>query len=493
MKYIQLIALALVIGTFSASAVDITLTMPGTLAQKNISTSTTDLVVSGTLDASDLYFIGDKLAELTTLDLSGAKIAAYDGDLLHQHYTYPASTLPAGVFAGMKLKKLVLPNTSLTISDGALAGTQLTDIDLSRTDSIGQGAFADCRALTEITLYTDRLGSHAFAGCTALNRADLSRLSRVPAYTFSRCAALTDVVTDNISAIGQSAFRGCSALSTFNFGSRLSTLEASAFEMSGLVTADLSASTRLTRLGDRSFAECESLTEVMLPLTLTDLGQATFLHDKSLTAIEIPEGVSTLDHRVLKGAGLTGSITIANGVTAIGSYALKDMSGITDIKLPGSLESIGDGAMENMTGLTHIDATDLDTPPALGKEVWRGVDQPNVTVDVVEAASAPFADADQWRDFHFNVTSGVNSVLPDGAGDIAPLKARFAGTDLEVSIAGTNITDIVLYDPMGRQLVHVTPDSDLVVIDTADMGTNIFILNARLEDGRTASLKLARR
>lgn len=494
MKYRFFLIAAAALGTLTAHALEVQMTAAGTLAHKGIDASVTTLSLTGDVDASDLYYIGNTLTSLQNLDMSRANIVAYLGKSVGGSQSHKAATFPVNVFAGLPLRTIAMPAGNVTIGDGAFAGTSLTAIDLSRVDSIGQGAFAACKSLTAVAPATDRLGSHIFDQCTALSTADLGAVTHLPPYTFSRCTALEQVTsTQTLASIGDGAFSGCTSLATLATGKPLRSLGAGAFEMSGLTAIDLSAATSLTAIGDRCFAVCPRLESVTLPVSVSSLGRGTFFDDAALTQLDIPDGLTQLEARSLKGAGLSGDITLPEGLEKIDDNALRATRAITSVKLPSTLQSIGHLAMADMTSLKTIDVTSLASAPALGVTVWSGIDQSKVNLDVVDTVAGSFEDAEQWRDFHFNINSGIDNITPDTPGDVAPLRARFSGTDLIVSILGdTTIDDLSLYDPAGRMLASVSPDSDNVVIDTADMDTRIFIITARLGDGRRASLKLAR-
>ena len=82
--------------------------VPGSLPtalreHRNIST----LVLSGSADASDLFFIADSLPTLTDLDISGISIAAYHGKRLKGNTVYPEDAIPAGTFGGTKLQRVI--------------------------------------------------------------------------------------------------------------------------------------------------------------------------------------------------------------------------------------------------------------------------------------------------------------------------------------------------------------------------------------------------
>ncbi len=51
---------------------------------------------------------------------------------------------------------------------------------------------------------------------------------------------------------------------------------------------------KVTRIGDRAFAFCDSLTAVTIPDSVTSIGEDTFSFCDSLTAITIPDSVTSI-------------------------------------------------------------------------------------------------------------------------------------------------------------------------------------------------------
>ena len=294
-----------------------------------------------------------------------------------------------------------------------------------------------------------------------------------------------------MTSIGDGAFAGCTSLNSFDFGSGLKTIGARAFEFSGLQNARLSQCTGLTSIGDRAFASCSKLADAAIPESVGRLGAGVFFDDKEMLSVTLPDGIEELPERVLTGASsLSGHLAIPSGVTRIGRFALKDVAAVDSLSLPAGLESLGDFAMENMTGLHTINAAELRQVPATGADVWRGVDQGDVTVYAVKDYLDAFRHADQWEKFRYDEVAGVVDVNPDGAE--APLHATFQGTDLLVWSEGEEIVRLTLYNTGGQLLVSIEPDERNVVVDTAGIDGKVFIVSVMLSDQRQASIKLVR-
>ena len=84
--------------------------------------------------------------------------------------------------------------------------------------SIGNWAFIDCEALSEIVFPENmaRIGNYAFNGCTSLTSITIPEgITTIDDCTFYYCTSLSSIVIpDGIISIGEGAFIGCSSLTS---------------------------------------------------------------------------------------------------------------------------------------------------------------------------------------------------------------------------------------------------------------------------------------
>lgn len=458
----------------------------------NAATAAT-LTVSGTLDASDLFFIDKSMPSLTTLDLGAAAIEAYSGAPVNGSASYAANTFPTGVFAGSQLQSIVFPAADgLVIGDAAFAGSQLTEITIPATVStVGAGAFAACPALASATLNaTTTLGSHAFKGCTALAELHLGGAATLSESEFAGCTALDAIEgSEALTAIGANAFSGCTALGSFQFGASLTNIGEAAFMATAIADADLSA-TALDSISAWTFAHNDELTEVKMPATVQSIGEGAFFDCRNLADIVWSDEVRSLGDYALKGAsGIEGELQLPEALEEAGSYSLKGTSGIKSLTLPSSLTSLGDNAMEGMTGLTEIDGGTLDAVPALGSDVFAGINQSAVRLNVKSEMLDAFKNAAQWQEFDIN-DSQVGTIAP---GAQAPsLRGSYTGDALRL-ISNVNIESVEIYSLAGELLGTARPGADACTVATDAIGAPaMIIVRVALDGGRTAALKLAK-
>lgn len=150
-----------------------------------------------------------------------------------------------------------------------------------------------------------------------------------------------------------------------------------------LTELNLSGLTHLT-LGQRSFANCTTLTTVVLPtssysiasingsqsnhagafqgctslssLTLggcTSIGAYAFYGCGALRTVSIPGSCTTIGTNAFTRAGIS-TLTLAEGIQTIGQYAFTNNYRMTSISFPSTLSSYGTGAFQGCYGLATI-------------------------------------------------------------------------------------------------------------------------------------------
>lgn len=359
---------------------------PGKLKQLVTNTGITSLTVTGQMDARDFKFIASELNSLTTVDLSGVEIVAYEdlrNPVLGNEYTYGAGQIPTLSFSGKKtLKSIVMPATATAIGEAALAG---------------------CTSLTTITWPTTltEVGDYAFTACTALTSVTLpASVAKVGKGAFARCSALKQVTvnsgTGTTLAVGNEAFIDCPLLTTVNLGAGLASIGDAAFAGTGIKAVDLSQYKQLTSIGNWAY-NANLITSVTLSPALRTMGKGAFMYVNTLQSATLPEALEALPDYTFAGNTALTSVSLGK-VKEIGDYALYDAHSVQEITVPATVNYIGTRAMAGKTGLKTVTA-DAVSVPALGDDVWYGVNQPAVKLLVPYPAINDYAQAAQWQEF----------------------------------------------------------------------------------------------
>lgn len=408
----------------------------GGLSQQVTDVNATTLVVTGTMDARDFYFIVDNMKKLSSIDLTGVQVVACP--MVYQHYWqdgFAADELPVGAFAGMQVTSVQLPSTLKTISEAAFTGCEkLTTVGwpASTLDSIGDYAFAGCSSLVTVTLPASVrvVGKGAFMRCTSLSSLSVasgSQLQRLEA------TALLD----------------CPKLSTLSLGANVEVIGERVLAGTAIEQLDLSASKKLTTIGDGAFVKMPVKTAV-LPTSVSTVGDGAFLYDNELKQVNLGGHVTELSDYLLAGTALN-QVNL-NNLQRIGDYVFYNVSTLSVVELPATMTWLGSYAMAGMTGMTALTCNATEVP-ALGTHVWAGVNQKAIPLTVPAEAKERYQVADQWKNFLYEISWLRGDVNGDG----------------EVNIADVNtLIDIILggsFDDMTMLRADVNGDGEIGIAD----------------------------
>ena len=408
----------------------------GQLSRNVQDTQITQLTVRGTMDARDFLFISNELTELTSLDLSQATVVPVNnaGVLYGTVTEYQANEIPRTAFFGKKLTTVTLPSTiesigfaafagcyqlhSVTfpaslvaIDDYAFSGSALTSVNIPATVQLmGKGVFSRCEWLTSATIESAYVGDFAFLGDY--------RLSQV---TFGA----------GVKNIARGMFNGCTALTTINIdpACRMSRIDEEAFINSGLQNIDINT-LGIGTIGEWALAQTQ-LSSLQMGDGMTQIGVGALAHNPQLQSVELPgfghnngpgrraphrpHTLADISDYAFADNGQLNADLLREGVTTIGNYAFYNVSADVDTMwLPSSVAYLGDKAMAGMTGMKVL-KTDAVDVPALGNEVWAGVDQPSVPLITPDGSTDLYKAADQWLNFFFPADDDF--ILGDVNGD----------------------------------------------------------------------------
>lgn len=452
--------------------------------------SVTELVLTGSADASDFFFIGSEMTSLRLLDISGLTIEAYHGPRLGTSSSWPAATIPDGALAGTAIEAIFFPTAQTAIGCSAFTSTALKQLVIPESVThVGENAFADCRCLTSARIASARLGGYTFRGCDALEEVELDGCRTLDRADFAGCTSLASVKgSEEIGIIGDRAFEGCRSLKSFRFGKSLEVLGERAFALSGLESVTVPDGAPLDSIGPWAFADCCSLVRVELPQSVTAMARGAFFGCTALKSIALP-GTETGDF-ILKGASALESVTLSGRTEYISPYTFFGASAVTSLTLPSGIDRLGDYAMAEMSRLKTVDASALSAVPTLGKDVFEGIDQPETTLRTDDRLTDSFRNAAQWQNFRIEGLSAIRDVH-DAAG--APVvRGRIADNRLEVEATGTTLSSIELYDTAGQLLLSLKPRSESADTDISSLSASILIVLCITASGDRVSLKLAR-
>ena len=373
----------------------------GELSSRLTDTKVTELTITGSLDARDFKYMADKCNDLTAVDLSGAKILAYEGTepVFGQQITYQANEIPQTSFFGKPLTSVVLPSGVRIVGYAAFAGCEgIAQIEFPASlDSISGYAFSATGFSTlALPATVTKIGEGAFSRCEKLTSATVEA-GHIGAKAFFADAVLTDVkFGSSVTAIGNGAFAGCKSLATLRWSdaTQLTLIGSEAFTATQMSDAALAKFQKLSTIGAWAYAGTP-VEEVTLPESVKEVGDGAFFYATHVTNLVLPSKVTKVAPYLTAGTNVANTNIWGNDITRIGDFALYNLSDIDRLTIPSQVTYIGTKAMAGMTGLTRITAKPT-TVPLLGHDVWAGVEQKEVEL---AAASASYLSAMQWNEF----------------------------------------------------------------------------------------------
>ena len=319
---------------------------------------------------------------------------------------------------------VVIPASVTSIGSGGFAGSSITSVDFSGTNTlatIGGSAFQSIPTLTSITIPASvtSIGDSAFAFSMALTSilvdAANANYSSVGGVLFDKDKTLVVqypsgisetpyVIPSTVTSIGTSAFRG-SILSSINIPASVTSIGESAFGGSQLTSVVFSGTSTLATIGGYAFNATTSLTSISIPASVTSIGIGAFSNATALASV-VFSGTSTLANigeQAFESSGLT-SITIPASVTSIGIAAFRyahslesvvfagtstlatidvqafSSSGLTSISIPASVTSIGISAFDGAFGLASVVFSDTSTLATIGAYAFSGASFTSLTI-----------------------------------------------------------------------------------------------------------------
>ena len=302
--------------------------------------------------------------------------------------TIPGSVTRIGEYAFSKCESLTsvtIPNSVTSTGWGAFSNcAALTGIRVAEgnshysSDASGvlfskdkttlvqcPGAFSGSYAIPNSVT---SIGDYAFSGCSSLTSVTIpDSVTSIGKWAFSECKSLTSVtIPGSVTSIGVGAFASCTSLTGIWVaeGSSYYASDASGVlfnkDMTTLVQcpgafAAYTIPDSVTRIGERAFYYCTSLTSVTIPNSVRSIGKWAFSHCTSLTSVTIPNSVTSIGDGAFASCTSLTSVTIPNSVTYFGEWAFDDCTSLTDVYYAGS------EAQWKALGISHSGNDDLLT------------------------------------------------------------------------------------------------------------------------------------
>lgn len=357
----------------------------------------------------------------------------------------------------INVSSVFIPATVLSIGDSAFiycgALTTVTFAENSQLKSIERAAFWGSEQVyprfkeIKIPDSVETIGNGAFYDCRDLERITLpSALQKLSNSTFYDCTALSEVTFPaSLKTIEKSAFSGCRKLSEVKLPASLTTIQSYVFDRCiNLKTVSYDGS--LERWSQINTSN-DFLGYSSPSLVMDDYTAQFILVEDGPFAEPIPKKTVTITKYTGTESTVILPSTISSWpVTKIGEDALKDNTTITSVTIPASVTEIGSNAFADCTNLTSVNY----------KGDWSNLTIQSGNPAVQDAANAPL--------FDFKFT-------PDNTAVIV-IRYRYKGTAADVTIPsryqGKPVTAIEHAAFQNSAVTSVTiPDSVTAIHDGA--------------------------
>ena len=274
-----------------------------------------------------------------------------------------------GAFANcMALTTVTLPaNNIITIEGAAFKGSELLkNIDLKNVKYVGEEAFVDT-AITSINMSLEgvEIGPKAFYDLRKIISVTLGKGAIIGTSAFQKATNLTTVtfLGEGVT-VGTSAFEGCSSLANFDFVDLSGTIGERAFY--GCVKLTDVNIPNVTEIGAYAFHSCTGLKNVTTG-SLKVVGAEAFRGCKALTSIDL-RGVTSLGQLAFYQCAALRSVTLDGSITRIERHTFYDCKALTTIDL-SNITFIGEAAFCN----TKLPETlNLDKVEFIGTNAFYG-------------------------------------------------------------------------------------------------------------------------
>lgn len=363
----------------------------------------------------------------------------------NKELTVPAGTtkIAEGVFSGLKLTKVTLPDTVTEVADRAFYDNQIEGLTAPGLKTIGEGAFQKNKLTAFESSSLETIGEGAFSD----NALKTVKIKSAP-----------------VTAIPANAFRD-NQLETVELPDTVTEIGASAFANNQLKAIRLPV--KLTKVGQEAFTG-NQIEKVKIPATITEFGPEVFANNQRWVVLEKADGQQALPDSVKSEKYKSGFGQVAAGDAV--SITVKFMEqkpdgSLVELRSPEVLQS----EFTEPDGVYFAGQKNTVKAPALaGFAAIKEAEEITPTVGGDNTVTFVY----KRTDFSPTITGEVNKHLANGAdGTTAALLKGVSAKDAD----GNIIT--------GR--LKVSPES----VDTSVEGTTQVFYTVTDAKGRSKTVK----
>ena len=227
------------------------------------------------------------------------------------------------------VSKITIPDSIVRIGRMSFSGLiNIKKIDLpAGLKELGSKAFGRLEKLEEVSIPEgiERIKAETFKGCIALKKVTFKgNVRRIDESAFDGCKSLSNINSGNkLEYIGYRAFYNCANLKSFYFSKTLKTIEAWAFNGSGLTSVSIPSGAKLSKYWSTEDSDC--------------IYGSQFKNCKSLKKVAFgnTKNAVTIPLDCFEGCTALKSVALPESAKKISIYpGAFRQSGLTKVKLP---------------------------------------------------------------------------------------------------------------------------------------------------------------
>ena len=221
---------------------------------------------------------------------------------------------------------------------------------------IGDRAFSVCTNLEKVSMGDNltSISTSSFNSCTSLIEFAISEKNEVFSavdgvlvnkdktvlvlFPFGKSADVT--IPSGIKVIGERVFADNESIKKITIPDHVTTILSEAF-MNCINLHSVILNNHMDSIGPNAFQGCKKLTSIELPENLSHIADSVFLECTALESINIPDGVMTIGVSAFEHCESMKNLTLGSGVTTIGDRAFIGCLGLIQIVIPDNVIVIG--------------------------------------------------------------------------------------------------------------------------------------------------------
>ena len=137
-----------------------------------------------------------------------------------------------------------------------------------------------------------------------------------------------------------------------------------------IVIPDTINGIKVTKISDKAFYSCKSLTSVTIPGSIVSIGNSTFAECSNLKTVKLENGITGIGKESFYNCQSLTSVTIPDSVVSIGEKAFYNCTNLTSVTIPESVMYIGDRAFYGCSDLSSLSISDRISN--IGKKAFYG-------------------------------------------------------------------------------------------------------------------------